>query len=260
MSINRIVSKSSYGNIDPNLIPTYIDLFVELLDKTHRQVSMRGNVLLGKLLPNDARSTLDLDVTCVNTTIYYEVIVPCFNDFFEQLRKYYPDLICEIRDSDGTHPGGFKVKSSDGQVLYSVDIAVSILFYFHYIDYSFNGISILGSTIEKILADKCCATLSKEKFRHLKDFYDIYIILNSPLKYDLGIVAKLMEQKVGKDNLTILFEDLSFSDEALDKFHKAWSTFKVFSCTTNKELVKPNTNKVISKVYSLYSKLLKVIF
>lgn len=51
---------------------------------------------------------------------------------------------------------------------------------------------ITNPSINKILADKIVSTLSKKRFRRVKDFYDIYIILTSGYEYDTSTILRLM--------------------------------------------------------------------
>lgn len=245
---------SEYCNND-SIIDVYFELFLEIAKEIHDDVFLKGNVLLNKILSDTARGTKDLDFSCVNEELYYNVIVKHLSDFGDKAIETGLASSYEVRDIQPRRSGGIDVKDEAGSIVYAVDVSLADSAVFGTVEYNFSGDCILGSSLNKILADKCLSTLSRKRFRRIKDFYDMYIILNSDLRYDTKEILALMIDKVGKEEVDRLLSNYPFSQEIIREATKAWDKLKLIRASDNEPLYKPLFNDVLWKVSKLYDDL-----
>ena len=237
----------------------YIELFIEIAKETDNLVKLKGNILLNQLLRETARLTKDLDFdVSMSVEQYNRVIVPLLTKFAERLiseGKADEYTIREISENTGGDIKIFKRIGDKTVTVYSVDTNIKHDIRTGSSKYVINNYEILGSSLERILADKCLATLSYKRFRRIKDFYDIFIILNSDLNFDVSEVLELMVLSTSKEEVKELLEVLPFSDEIMKQSEHAW---KKFSLTrfSGAEIGKPNFINMYDVVTTLYDSLL----
>ena len=181
---------------------------------------------------------------------YYNIIVPRL----EKLADLFEDCICEIKNLDNNRSGGVVIKNSQGKILYSIDISLMNDIVGNKIEYNFDGEFIIGSSMNKILADKIVSTLSKKRFRRVKDFYDIYIILTSGYEYDTSTILKLMRDKCTNDELNDLFNNIPFDEIIINELAKAWNKLEVevYKEGEPTKIDKPDMLIIITEVYNIY--------
>lgn len=232
----------------------YLQLFLEMSKVLGDNVFLKGSVLLGSLLPDVARATKDLDCSILNIGLYNSHIVPCLNSFARKvMRAGWTYKVAAITD---TQSGGIKIYDADSKIIYSVDVSVSKTELMGVKFYNICGSDILGSAVEKILADKCIATLSRQRFRRVKDFYDLYIILQSKLAYNVEDVARIMLAARSREEIVELLNNVPFSEEIVEQVEAAWSKLNLRSFSGEHiRLSRPEILQVLSVVYQLYDKL-----
>ena len=235
----------------------YVSLFLELTQGISRECVLQGNILLNMLLPNEARATKDLDFKVQNTKVYEDVIVP-------RLKKYGETCISSGFADDyrlnnmvvDERSGGIKVYK-DGKVVFAVDISVPSKDIIGVKEYQLRDVKILGSSIERIIADKVCATLSPKCFRRLKDFYDLYIISKSEFSVNYEGVYKLCIEGGADLNLMAV----RFCDEDVwARLDYAWEKFQLYKVlgddTSN--LPKPKFSELAKEVQRVYNAIIKM--
>ena len=239
------------------LVSNYIDMFMRLTHDIDDVACIRGNVLLNMLLPDHARQTKDLDFSVLNVRVYNEILVP-------RLTAYGDECVAQgIADSyvirpvdDGSHPGGIKVKK-DGRVVIAADISASDDFMRGLQRYKLEGAHIQGSSVNRIVSDKVCATLSKARFRRTKDFYDLFIIHESGLSVDYNVVRDLcVEAFGGTDQLLEALTIYRVDEDAAMQLSTPWEKLRV---GVSKETTEQQSSRVkptladlltvISKIY-----------
>lgn len=242
----------------PTDLDIYIGLFLYIAKETDNLVCLRGNILLNQLLSDSARSTKDLDMhVAMSVDIYNKKVLPLLTEFAEaMIYKGLADSysIREITEKSG---GNIKIrKTIAGQQLtvYSVDTELNMNITTGATKYEFNNQQVLGSSIEKIIADKCLSTLSVKRFRRIKDFYDLYIIVDSGLYYDIKEIYNLMVNYVGESETMLLLDSIPFATEILDKLTEIWDSFTV-ARFDDKQLVKPPFHLVYNRLNSIYTNL-----
>lgn len=248
-----------HTNIDySSILDVYIDLFLNMASKVNNEIILKGNVLLNKLLPDTARGTVDMDLSVLNTSVYDDIIVPEFKKFGDSL------VYIGKAESYNIHPikvrssGGIDAFDKDNNILFAVDVRLMSTSVYGYLKYNFGGIYAYGSSIEKILCDKCLSTLSKRKFKRIKDFYDIFIILDSDVEYDIEIVYKLMLELIPKEELNHLLSNLKFAQSDISNLKQLWKSYVFTSFNKSNEISKPEFNIIFNNVYSLYAELSNV--
>lgn len=236
------------------LIDTYFDLFVFIASKVNKQAFLKGNVLLNKLYRDSARSTLDLDIGSLNIEIYDSVISKELINFGEDSIRLGLAFSYNVRDLRNTRNGGIDIRDEDGNKVFAVDVGLDDATLQGVIEYCFDGKYVLGSSIEKILCDKCLSTLSKRRFKRIKDFYDLYIILNSSMKYDINKVINLMKEKVGEDAFVNLLNNYPFNANMLASLKAIWDSTTFIKSSETETVVDKEFMEVYSTISRLYSK------
>lgn len=233
------------------LVETYLELFLNMSSRIKEEVSMAGNILLNQLFPEDARSTNDLDVCTTTRKVYEEVIKDILKDFGESILKVEPGGRYQIREVGEGDKGGLVVYSESGERLYSVDIALESSILMGVVEYEFRGIRAYGSSIERIICDKSLATLSKAKFRRVKDFYDIYIILKSKTKLEYSEICDLMIERVGFEEVERMLNGIPFQQKDTEKLIYAWNKLSL-TRIDGEPLKRPEFEEMILMIYNMY--------
>lgn len=236
----------------------YLNLFVDISKEANELVCLRGNILLNTLLSKTARSTKDLDFD-VNMSVdnYNKIILPMLVSFAERLISEGKADTYDIREITKETGGNIRLrKNVEGKeiIVYSVDTSIVQDIRTGSVEYEFNNQTVSGSSIAKILSDKCLATLSIKRYRRMKDFYDIYIILKSTLNFDVKEVYELMVYTLDRVEVGMLLDNVPFNDEVLLKATHAWDKFRL-ERFDDKELVKPSFQSMYSTVSGLYNNL-----
>lgn len=232
------------------LIETYTDLFLQISNQIKENCSIKGNVLLSNLLKSTARSTRDLDMSVYSKELYSECVVP----ELEKFANSFPNTTYTIRDITETHSGGITIKDSSNKVLFKVDVSLSSKSLAGAVLYSFSGEEAYGSSVEKILCDKCITTLSEKRYRRIKDFYDIYIIISSSMVYNPKRVLDLMIEKVGVQEVLSLFNNIPFDEDSMSKLNHAWNKLELHNAFTGERLEKTPFRELVVDVYNFYDR------
>ena len=242
----------------PNELDIYMELFLKLAEKYDDLVCLRGNILLNQILSNQARSTKDLDIHVAMTVDNYNKnILPLLISFAEDLVSTGSADSYSVREITPTTGGNIRIKKNvNGQdrIIYSVDAEIDMDLHTGAVKYIFKNKEVLGSSIEKIISDKCLSTLSVKRFRRIKDFYDLYIIINSGLQYTLSTVYELMINSVGLEEVTSLLNNIPFDAKTLCELSNTWGKLTL-NHFDNITLYKPTFNEVYSTINLLYTNL-----
>lgn len=236
------------------LVDFYLDLFVDLCKVAGDAIYMKGNILLGSLLPDMARSTKDLDVAVLNIQLYNDCVVPALIEF---VAGRFPNAKYRIAEITSGHNGGIKVYDhSDHIVLFSVDVSVSPTELYGLQYYRIRGKDILGSSLERIAADKCLATLSKRRYRRVKDFYDLWVLCASRISFNYQVIYELMEMQVGQEELSELLSNYPFTEEVIAQLTHAWNKLEV-TAFSDKYVIreKPDIHLVLGVISRMYYEL-----
>ncbi len=234
-----------------DVIDFYLDTFIELSENLREEFYLKGNILLNKIYPEMARTTNDLDFSIINKELYLQVLVPRLEKFGDKLIENSIEvdsfIIKEISD---TKSGGIMIKDYNDKTVYSIDVSLTKKTMYGFSEYKFSDIKLKASSIEKIIADKSITTLSKKRYRRIKDFYDLYIIMLNHSNYDLIKVKKLIIDSIGEEEFYDLINNYPFTYEEMIKLEHAWRKFIIK--TRDPSYNKPEFSEIIyysSKIY-----------
>ena len=235
----------------PDRLEQYFRLLLELRENYDKTIVLKGNILLNKILPELARSTKDMDLDIVATEEEYKTyILPVLTAHVDKLVDSGEVDFYTVREVKHGSICGIKVykynEVEQPLLTFSVDINLisdteGITLYRTY-DYDF-----YGSSLEKILSDKLSAVLSSKRYRRMKDFYDIYIILKSDMKVDLHEFMYLF-QRQNQEETSGLINTVPFNEMEIDKLYQAWNKLRLGSFS-GEEMVKPKFQDVIKILY-----------
>lgn len=233
------------------LIDKYFDLFLEATKDVSNDCFLKGNVLLNKILPDMSRGTKDLDFNVLNASMYNEHVKPYLIKFAESCIA--SDVATSYTVSDIRKPftGGVKIYDGNGVIVYSVDVGDSDGLKMGVIKYTFGGNQVLGSDIEHIVCDKCLSTLTRKRFRRMKDFYDLYIISTSKLDVDYSKVYNYMCITLSIDEVKEMLSNYPFSADILVKCDNVWGTFKLHNAFGN-TMKKPEFRDMYNSLSNTY--------
>ena len=197
--LKSIISKQTHGDNDSSLKLFQMFYFERLLERISKSnykngIILKGGVLLSSIIGENERTTKDLDATLKGIQLTRENIELIFNEIlnvkiddgvtFELIN------IKDIRLED--EYGGFSLNilaSLDKNKTYiTVELTTGDVITPREIKYSYNcifedkKISIMSYTLETIIAEKFQTIISRGVLNtRLKDFYDIYVLLNTKL-------------------------------------------------------------------------------
>ena len=131
----------------------------------------------------------------------------------------------------------------DGQKILGVDIG------WHDISYGTTMMELdIGSIrtfeVERMLADKITAILSRKRFRRPKDIYDLYCISNC-LSFDASKVAEYILNRT--EGVGAEWGNFPFSDTVLKEYEKAYNSLTLTSIHKNRVLERPLFMKVYER-------------
>lgn len=240
---------------EEGIIDKYFTFYIDIMKEINGLVSLKGNVLLNKLFPDVARSTVDLDMSIVNKTLYDE-IKPLLKLKGEMLTKCGGRFEIKEDISDKTS-GGMSVYDISNNNIFSIDISVENKLDSLITKYVSNNITFNGNSISKIVADKCLSTLSFKRFRRVKDFYDLYILVAKEeefaLKLNYAEIKSIMIDKVGLEEFNALISHYPFTELIIKELNKAWGKLVVTSVLYGDVVLKPEFIEVYSKVSKVYT-------
>lgn len=210
------------------------------------QKAFKGGYLLNQLLQDTSRMTHDIDFSIASASQYETVksLLKKLGDYFvnKGLVKYY-----EIKDSiTETSSGGInfyrEMKNGDRKFL-GIDIGLHNLKY-GVTEYELSFGNADGFEVERMLADKITAILSRKRFRRTKDLYDVYAITNL-FDVDCDKLSKYIELRGNAE-----FNNIPFNDTILVQYEKAWEKLQLTSPTTA-TIEKPPFTQVLTRFYAI---------
>lgn len=238
-------------------LETYFSLYIRLAEIMRSNVTLCGNILLNVNYPDGARLTQDLDLSIPSEKENTELLreLKKFGDYCVATNSYGVVKYDELRCATLEHNGGMKLRANDNSVRLSIDIALEKDYGCRQYRYNVKGIDFYGNSIEAVLCDKCISTLSPQRFRRAKDFFDLQLILDNEIKYDEEKVFILMENKIGRKLLYEYLNNYPFTEETLIKCQDTWSKLTLSSFNKEAKIEKLSWLESYSKVSTIYSRL-----
>ena len=197
--LKSIISKKAYGNSDISQKFYQLFYFERILERISKssyrgKIILKGGLLLTSIIGDDERTTKDMDATLKGIPLTKNEVEKVFNEILnmdiddEVLFKIIS--IKDIRLED--EYGGFRLnilsKLDNNKTYITVELTTGDVITPREIKYNYNSIfedkkiPIMSYTIETILAEKFQTVVNRGLLNtRLKDFYDIYILVNTKM-------------------------------------------------------------------------------
>lgn len=220
-----------------------LDYMVLVLSRNFSgNAAFKGGYMLNKIMPL-SRKTKDIDFSIMYEKEYEEIKL-----VLGQIAEYFVriGLISSYKIKDtvtSTSSGGIDMYDESGSKILGVDVGLHPLTYgVKRYDIGFTEID--AFKVERMLADKVCAILSRKRFRRAKDIYDLNaLLLNFDVEYK-EFMHCLNERGPEWDNIP-------FADTVLVQYEKAWNRLILINnVVKDRELEKPEFLDVIIRFYS----------
>lgn len=227
-----------------NSINSDMDFMVTVLTRAFGdKLAFKGGYMLTKLLPKYARQTTDIDFSIQKSELYKDLITVMHkigDAFIDRgvIASYIVKPEVQQRKS-----GGMDMYDEHGSKILGIDIG------WH--DISFGTTTtcidiedVRAFTVERMLADKITAILSRKRFRRPKDIYDLYCITNC-FDFDANVVNEFILKRtegVGAD-----WQNFPFNEKVITEYEKAYNKLQLNSIYTETRLNKPDFELVLKR-------------
>ena len=197
--LKSIISKKAHGNSDISQKFYQLFYFERILERISKssyrgKIILKGWLLLTSIIGDDERTTKDMDATLKGIPLTKNEVEKVFNEILnmdiddEVLFKIIS--IKDIRLED--EYGGFRLnilsKLDNNKTYITVELTTGDVITPREIKYNYNSIfedkkiPIMSYTLETILAEKFQTVVNRGLLNtRLKDFYDIYILVNTKM-------------------------------------------------------------------------------
>ena len=210
-------------------------------------LAFKGGYMLTKLIPNHARQTQDIDFSIQSSELYQSLI----NTMTEIGNKFVRDgIIASFKIKQTIEPhcsGGMDMYNTNGAKILGIDVG------WHDITFGTTKTSIdIGEVrafeVERMLADKIAATLSRKRFRRSKDIYDIFCITNC-FDADLNKIRHCLD--IRNSDVAVNWENFPFNETIINELEKAYDKLILESIYSDTVLEKPKYSNVLGRFNAL---------
>ena len=232
------VDASEFESVEYNLndVNNHLDYMVlELTRVFGSSLVFKGGYMLTKLMSNTARQTTDIDFSIMSSEIYEDIKIQLtiIAEHFKNLGivdKYILKETIKPRMS-----GGITMYDNTGRILLGVDVGWHDVSY-GTINRNIDICSVNSFEVERMLADKITAILSKKRFRRPKDLYDLYCI-SECMNFDAHKVNDYILRRT--NGLGAEWENYPFSTNVLLEYEKCYNKMSLRSIYKDATLTRP---------------------
>lgn len=172
------IDPAGLESIEYNPVNSQMDYMVlELVREFGDKLAFKGGYMLTKLMPDTARQTTDVDFSIQNSAPYQQLLksMERIGEHFKSIGECSSYKIKQ--EITPTMSGGMDIFDEYGRKFLGIDVG------WHDITYgtvttSIDICDLRAFEVERMLADKVSAILSRKRFRRPKDLYDLYCITN----------------------------------------------------------------------------------
>ena len=209
--------------------------------------AFKGGYMLSQIMAMESRMTHDVDFSIADKENYDQVkhILNQIGERFTEMGLVQRYMVKE--DISPTRSGGMDMYDSAGVKILGVDVGLHSLSY-GVTSYEFKIGTIEGFTIERMVADKLLAILSRKRFRRTKDLYDLYI-LTKYFDMDCQALTVCIENRSNYD--PAVWDNIPFREDAIVQYAHAWDRLQLRSFQTQADLIKPAFEEAIQVLYSV---------
>lgn len=228
---------------EKNDINTQLDYMVlELSREFGDKLAFKGGYMLTKLMSGYARQTTDIDFSILTDEIYTEIKRKLL-----KIAKHFADdgIIDSFTLKETIQPtmsGGIDFYK-DGKKILGVDVG------WHDVTYGTKKIKldvgeVTAFEVERMLADKITAILSRKRFRRPKDIYDLFCITEC---FDLD-TKKVKEYILRRtDGADADWQNFPFNEDVIREYKRAYEKLVLNSIYKDVNLSKPDFNVVMER-------------
>lgn len=231
--------KEINSNID-SMVLTLLRIF-------GNESAFNGGYMLKKLIPDCARQTRDIDFSTQSSELYQSLI----NTMTAIGNKFVKDgIISSFKIKQTIEPhcsGGMDMYDANGTKILGIDVG------WHDITFGTTKTNIdIGEVrafeVERMLADKIAATLSRKRFRRSKDIYDIFCITNC-FDADLNKIRHYLD--IRNSDVAVNWENFPFNENIINELEKAYDKLILESIYSDTVLEKPKYSNVLGRFNAL---------
>lgn len=225
--------KEINSNID-SIVLTLLRIF-------GNESAFNGGYMLKKLIPDCARQTQDIDFSTQSSELYQSLT----NTMIAIGNKFVKDgIISNFKIKQTIVPnysGGMDMYNANGTKILGIDVSWSDMLLG--ITKTIIDIGEVGAfEVERMLADKIAATLSKKQFRCAKDIYDIFCVTNC-FDADLNKIRNYLAVR----NVTVAWDNFLFSETVVNDLKNAYDRLILESVYSDAILAKPKFRSVLGR-------------
>lgn len=227
------IDHSELESVEYNPVNSQMDYMVlELVREFGDSLAFKGGYMLTKLIPDTARQTTDVDFSIQDTALYQR-LVQSMERIGERFKSTGECSSYKIKQEIApTMSGGMDLYDEYGRKFLGIDVG------WHDITYgtvttSIDICDLRAFEVERMLADKVSAILSRKRFRRPKDLYDLYCITNC-FDFDANKVNEYIlyrTQGVGAD-----WQNYPFNEAIEREYRRAFDTLRLKSIRQGVEL------------------------
>ncbi len=197
--LKSIISKKAHGNSDISQKYYQLFYFERILERIsisnyRGQIILKGGLLLTSIIGDDERTTKDMDATLKGIPLTKNDIEKVFNEILhidiDDGTSFQIISIKDIRLEDKY--SGFRLnilsKLGNNKTYITVELTTGDIITPREMKYNYNcifedkKIPIMSYTLETVLAEKFQTIVTRGLLNtRLKDFYDIYILMNTKI-------------------------------------------------------------------------------
>lgn len=235
-------------NTELNTINSDLDLIVLALVRLFGdKLAFKGGYMLTKLMPDRARQTTDVDFSIQNSELYRDLLIAMERIGAELVRKGHVasyKIKPEVRERMS---GGMDMYDVTGKKVLGIDIG------WHDITFgttttNINIVDVNAFMVERMLADKITAILSRKRFRRPKDIYDLYCITNC-FDFDAGLVSDFILKRT--EGAGAEWDNIPFDNIVCREYEKAYNKLTLQSIYAQQNLNRPEFTTVLNRFYTV---------
>lgn len=224
-----------------NEINNYLDYMVqELANVFGTKLTFKGGYMLTKLMASRARQTTDIDFSILHEEVYTEI-----KSKLREIAEHFVSLniidTYKIKEEIKPQMSGGVDMYKNGQKILGVDVGWHDTTYGTIIK-DLDVATVQSFSIERMLADKITAILSRKRFRRPKDLYDLFSITEC-FTFD----AKKISDYILRRGSPVDWQNYPFTDEVLEQYEKAYNKLNLTSIYKGGSLSKPDFNFTYSR-------------
>lgn len=205
--------------------------------------AFKGGWMLTKLLQTRSRRTKDIDLS-VSSVEAYEEVKEVLREIAEDFKQAGIIDDYHIKENiTATSSGGVDFYR-DGRKILGADIGLHDITW-GVKRYDFSLTTLDGFEIERMLADKIIAILSRKRFRRTKDLYDFCILVRA-FDFDLRKIRSYIDLRGGAE-----WDNIPFNDVVLEQYRKAWEKLELVNAKTGRLMEKQDFSVVLELFYAI---------